>query len=314
MSVSVLGAGVTGLCVATALAEAGFAVEVVAPELGVPAASHWAGGMLAPFCEGECAPARVVRDGRRAAAWWAARGIEVVRRGTLVLAAPRDAGELDRFARATEGHAWVAPGELEPDLRGRFSRALFYAEEAHLDPRLALATLAQALRARGVRFRAREACGRIVDCRGAWARAELPGLRAVRGEMLYVHAPEVSLSRPLRLLHPRFPCYIVPRGDGRYMIGATMLESDDDGPITARAAMELLSAAWTVHPGFAEARIVETGAGLRPAFADNLPGIRRDGARLHVNGMYRHGFLMAPALAGEVVELLREERGSCLSN
>ncbi|MEQ4576737.1 MAG: FAD-dependent oxidoreductase, partial [Gammaproteobacteria bacterium] len=123
-----------------------------------------------------------------------------------------------------------------------------------------------------------------------------------------------SLSRPLRLLHPRFPCYIVPRGDGRYMIGATMLESDDDGPITARAAMELLSAAWTVHPGFAEARIVETGAGLRPAFADNLPGIRRDGARLHVNGMYRHGFLMAPALAGEVVELLREERGSCLSN
>jgi glycine oxidase len=132
--------------------------------------------------------------------------------------------------------------------------------------------------------------------------------------MLHVHAPGLSLGRPLRLLHPRFPCYIVPRGDGRYMLGATMLESDDDGPITARAAMELLSAAWTVHPGFADARIVEAGVGLRPAFVDNLPGIRRDGERLHVNGMYRHGFLMAPALADEVVGILQEEIGSCISN
>lgn len=311
MNVSVLGAGVTGLCVATALAEAGFAVEVIAPAIGVPPASHWAGGMLAPFCEGESAPARVVRDGQRAPDWWAAHGAPVSRRGTLVLAAARDVAELDRFARATEGHAWVAPGELEPQLGGRFGRGLFFAGEAHLDPRRALATLAQRLRARGVRLHAGEPAGRIVDCRGAWARGELPGLRAVRGEMLYLEAPEVALSRSIRLLHPRFPCYIVPRGQGRYMLGATMLESDDDGPISARAAMELLSAAWTVHPGFADARIVETGTGLRPAFADNLPGIRREGARLHVNGMYRHGFLMAPALADEVVALLRQERGSC---
>lgn len=314
MKVSVLGAGVTGLCVATALAEAGFAVEVVAPDIGVPPASHWAGGMLAPFCEGERAPMQVVREGRRAAAWWEAHGAQVARCGTLVLAAARDAGELDRFARATERHVWVKPDELEPGLQARFSRGLFFAAEAHLDPRQALATLAQGLRARGAHFHAGVPTGRIVDCRGAWARGGLPGLRAVRGEMLHVHAPEVSLGRPLRLLHPRFPCYIVPRGDGRYMVGATMVESDDDGPITARAAMELLSAAWTVHPGFADARIVETGAGLRPAFVDNLPGIRREGPRLHVNGMYRHGFLMAPALAGEVVGLLQEEIGSCISN
>ena len=314
MKLSVLGAGVTGLCVASALAEAGFAVEVVAPPRAAPPASYWAGGMLAPFCESESAPASVVRCGRHAAAWWEAHGVQVVRRGTLVLAAARDVGELDRFAALTEGHRWVAPAALEPALGARFGRGLWFAEEAHLDPRQALAVLAERLHARSVRLDVAAPTGRIVDCRGAWARGELPGLRAVRGEMFYLHAPEVALTRPLRLLHPRFPCYIVPRGEGRYMVGATMVESDDDGPISARAAMELLSAAWTVHPGFADARIVETGTGLRPAFADNLPDVRWVDARLHVNGMYRHGFLMGPALAAEVVQRLREEIETCGSN
>ena len=58
-----------------------------------------------------------------------------------------------------------------------------------------------------------------------------------------------------------------------------------------------MSAAYAVHPAFAEARIVEIGTGLRPAFPDNLPRIRIDGERISVNGLYRHGFLLAPALA-----------------
>ncbi len=125
--------------------------------------------------------------------------------------------------------------------------------------------------------------------------------------MLLVEAPDVSLARPVRLLHPRFPCYIVPRDGNVFMIGATMVERDDPGPVTARAAMELLSAAYALHPGFAEARILELGAGLRPAFADNLPAvIRRDG-RLHVNGMYRHGFLMAPVLARQAADLIQSD-------
>jgi glycine oxidase len=111
-----------------------------------------------------------------------------------------------------------------------------------------------------------------VDCRGLAARTSVPGLRAVRGEMLVLHCPDVRLSRPVRLLHPRFPLYIVPRGDGRFMLGATMLESDDAGPITARSMMELLSAAVTVHPAFAEASVVATGVGLRPVFGG--PGTR----------------------------------------
>ena len=302
--ISVLGAGVAGLCAATALAERGLPVEVIGA--ATPPVSRLAGGMLAPFCEGESAPEVIVSRGQAAIGWWRARAKSFEQRGTLVGAAPRDAGELDRFARATRGHDWVRPDDLEPDLSGRFSAGLFFADEAHMDPHEALASLRERLVARGVAFR-EQPSGRIVDCRGIAARDRLRDLRAVRGEMLELHAPEVTLTRTIRLLHPRFPCYIVPRGKGRYMVGATMVESARDGAVTARSLMELLSAAWTVHPGFGEAEVVSTGAGLRPAFPDNIPRLRREGGRIHLNGMYRHGFLMAPVLACELAEEMAKE-------
>jgi glycine oxidase len=130
----------------------------------------------------------------------------------------------------------------------------------------------------------------------------------VRGEMLYLETSEVTLSRPVRLLHPRHPIYVVPREGGRFMAGATMIESDDSGPVAARSLMELLNAAYTVHPAFGEARVVETGAGVRPAFADNLPRVEESADVVHVNGLYRHGFLMAPAMAGEVARLILGQR------
>lgn len=305
--ISILGAGVAGLCAATALAEAGIPVEVIAPADGPPPVSVLAGGMLAPFCEGEAAPEVVVTRGQAAVDWWAAHVPGVARRGTLVVAPPRDAAELDRFARATRGHEWTDPAGVEPDLSGRFARGLFFAAEAHLNPSAALDALRQGLVTRGVAIHDRPARGRIVDCRGIAAREDLSDLRPVRGEMLEVLAPDVTLTRPIRLLHPRFACYVVPRGEGRYMIGATMVESGNAGPITARAVMELLSAAYALHPGFAEAQVVATGTGLRPAFPDNLPALRRSGGAIHVNGMYRHGFLMAPVLAVELVALLHKE-------
>lgn len=302
---SVLGGGVAGLCVATALAERALAVELIT-DGGVPA-SHWAGGMLAPGCEGESAPPEVTLAGQGAVEWWAAR-VPVVRRGTLVVAPARDAAELDRFAARTSGHRPADPGALEPDLAGRFARGLFFATEAHLDPCAALAGLRDALAARGVAIRqGGEPRGQVIDCRGLAARDHLPDLRGVRGEMLVLDAPDVALSRTLRLLHPRFPCYVVPRGQGRYMLGATQVESDDPGPVTARAVMELLAAAYALHPGFAEARLVRTGAGLRPSFPDNIPQIRETAGRIHVNGMYRHGFLMAPSLAERLADRLKQE-------
>ncbi|OUI83824.1 thiamine biosynthesis protein thio [Gluconobacter sp. DsW_056] len=303
---SVLGEGVAALCCATALSDRGLDVEVIVPEGSPEAASRFAGGMLAPFCEGESAPDLIVAQGQAAVNWWAAHVPDVTKRGTLVVAPPRDGAELDRFARATQQHDWVVPGDLEPDLEGRFARGLFFPTEAHLDPRKALASLRDSLLAKGVTFRSGTPCGHVVDCRGLTSRDSLADLRGVRGEMLIVHAPDVSLTRPVRLLHPRFPCYVVPRDGDRYMIGATMVESARPGPVTARAAMELLSAAYTLHPGFAEAEILELGAGLRPSFPDNIPAVRHVGGRSYVNGMYRHGFLMAPVCAERLAAELAE--------
>jgi len=100
----------------------------------------------------------------------------------------------------------------------------------------------------------------------------------------------------VRLIHPRWPLYVIPRGGNRFMLGATSIEAEDNG-VSVRSALELLGAAYAVHPAFAEARIVEFGSGLRPAFPDNLPRISIDKQRIAVNGLYRHGFLLAPALA-----------------
>jgi glycine oxidase len=114
----------------------------------------------------------------------------------------------------------------------------------------------------------------------------------------------VALARPIRLLHPRFPVYVVPRPDHHFMIGATMIESENPGCVTARSIIELLSAACAVHPTFGEAEVIEMGAHVRPAFTDNVPRVIRHGIRFFVNGLYRHGFLAAPALAQVLAEAL----------
>ncbi len=81
------------------------------------------------------------------------------------------------------------------------------------------------------------------------------------------------------------------------LIGATTIESEDASGVALRSALELMSAAYALHPVFGEARIVELGTALRPAFPDHAPRIEVSGQRIAVNGLYRHGFLLAPALA-----------------
>lgn len=320
MRVTVIGAGVAGLTCALELADRGAEVEVLerGGHVGEGCCSWYAGGMLAPWCERESAEPLVMSLGQEALRYWAGRGTGVARNGTLVVAQPRDVPELTRFARRTEGFEWVdrdGIAALEPDLAGRFARALFFPEEAHLNPRATLAALAHALTERGVPIRfGTEAAGHspegdwTVDCRGLAARDALADLRGVKGEMLLIRTREVALSRPVRMLHPRVPLYVVPRGEGLFMVGATMIESDQRRRITARSMLELLSGAYALHPAFGEAEIVEIGCDARPAFPDNLPRIRRRGRTLYVNGLYRHGFLLAPSLARMAADAVLEER------
>ncbi len=105
------------------------------------------------------------------------------------------------------------------------------------------------------------------------------------------------------------PLYVVPRGDDLFMIGATMIESDDTRADRVRSALELLSAAYALHPAFGEAASSRSASALRPAFPDNLPRVTgSSGAQICVNGLYRHGFLLAPALAE--LTLAYVERGA----
>lgn len=318
MRATVIGAGVAGLACAVELAERGLAVELLerTQRLGSGCCSWYAGGMLAPWCELESAEPLIAALGAESLAWWRDKFPGTVFGGSLVVAHGRDSGELKQFARRTERYEWLdgdAIATLEPDLAGRFERALYFREEGHLDPRAALAALAQRLKGLGgqIRFGARGAPGedsngehRVIDCTGLAAREVLTDLRGVKGEMLVVRLPDLSLSRPVRVLHPRVPVYIVPRGDGHFMIGATVIESDEATRITARSMLELLGAAYALHPAFGEAEIVEIGTGVRPAFPDNLPRLRRRGETVYVNGLYRHGFLAAPALARRTADLL----------
>jgi glycine oxidase len=318
MRVTVIGAGVAGLASALALAERGAEVEILerSAALGDDCCSWCAGGMLAPWCEAESAEREVVELGRGAIGWWERRISGVARNGTLVVAAPRDASEIDRFAARTENHERIDEARIaavEPDLAGRFRKGLFFAEEGHLDPRNALRDLSVRLANLGVAIRfgvdasqlAAEGAA-ILDCRGLSARDALADLRGVRGEMLILRTTEVKLSRPVRFLHPRIPLYITPRADGHFMIGATAIESASRGPVTARSAIELLSAAYALHPAFGEAEIVELRADARPAFPDNLPRVVTKDGRTYLNGLYRHGFLLAPAFAERAAATLLE--------
>ncbi len=306
--ITVIGAGVAGLTTALALAEHGARVRVVERSigLGLDSCSRYAGGMLAPWCEGENTEPVVIELGLESLNYWPRVHPATEQRGSLVVASKREAPELDRFARRSTHHRMLDQTELaalEPDLDGRFDRALFFAEEGHLDPRKALVSLSCRLAELGVEINfgvdgeSLDAETRVVDCRGLAARDRQSDLRGVRGEMLLLRCPDVALSRPVRLLHPRIPLYIVPRGEGLFMIGATMIESDARGRASARSVMDLLNGAYALHPAFADAEIIEIGCDVRPAFRDNIPKLRMEDGRWHVNGLYRHGFLLSPAMA-----------------
>ncbi|MEA2829387.1 MAG: glycine oxidase [Bradyrhizobium sp.] len=305
--VSVIGAGIAGAWQALLFAQAGHEVTLHerSDSAMTQSTSHWAGGMLAPWCEAEASEPVISRLGLRSLDLWREHFPHTPFNGSLVVSHPRDRADFERFAKLTTGHRRLdadAVSELEPSLEGRFREGLFYADEGHVEPRRVLPELHARIAESGgaIQFNSEanpdDLDGIVIDCRGLAARATQGGLRGVKGEMIVIETDEVELSRPVRLIHPRWPLYVIPRGDNRFMLGATTIEAEDHG-VSVRSALELLGAAYAVHPAFAEARIVEFGSGLRPAFPDNLPHIAVHNDRIAVNGLYRHGFLLAPALA-----------------
>jgi glycine oxidase len=281
--ISVIGAGIAGAWQALLFANAGRSVTLHerSDAALTQSTSHWAGGMLAPFCEAQATEPAIVRLGLRSLKLWKEHFSETPFNGSLVVAHARDRVDFERFARLTSGYQrFDAQGvsEIEPSLGRRFREGLFYAEEGHVEPRKILPEIHARIRAAGGRIEfdsqiePKDVDGIVIDCRGLAARDRQSELRGVKGELILIETDEVELSRPVRLIHPRFPLYVIPRENHRFMLGATSIESESSG-VSVRSALELLGAAYAVHPAFGEARILEFGSGLRPAYPDNLPRI-----------------------------------------
>lgn len=337
-TVAVLGAGLMGRLLALALAQSGQRVAIyeAAPENTATSAAHVAAAMLAPLAESAVTEMNVVRMGRYALGRWPAllsslqKPVFFQQEGTLIVWHRQDAAQAALFknqlSATTQALAdlpqartldAVAIGALEPELGQRFAQGLFLPEEGQLDNRQLLDALAHELYTLGVAWHWNSPrsghdfqpgqTGQpdwVFDCRGVGAQPQWSGLRGVRGEVVRLHAPEVTLQRPVRLLHPRYPLYIAPKDDHVFVIGATEIESPDTSPASVRSVLELLGAAYSVHSGFAEARVLEIATQCRPALLNNLPALRWLAPRvLQINGLYRHGFLIAPALLDTAMEL-----------
>lgn len=338
----VLGAGLMGRLLAHTLAQAGHRVQVheALGADGQGSAARVAAAMLAPLAESAITEMPVVRMGHHALKRWP-QLISVLpepvffqQNGTLVVWHRQDAAEAQRFESlllrtqqqcpelpTSQRLAAQALQAHEPGLEKRFNQALYLPGEGQLDNRELLASLLKGMTQLGVDvhwnspaqpddFQAGQP-GQpdwVFDCRGLGARDHWAQLRGVRGEVLRLYAPEVTLQRPTRLIHPRYPIYIAPKENHVFVVGATEIETEDLSAVSVRSTLELLSAAYTVHSGFAEARILEASTQARPTLVDNLPAIRCLTERtLQINGLYRHGFLISPAMLDVVLEWVQHQ-------
>jgi glycine oxidase len=339
LSIAIAGAGLLGRLLAWQLSRAGHRVDVFDPATdaqarhdGRGAAAFTAAGMLSPLAESEHGGPAVRRLGERSLPRWrriaAALSSEpdtlVRQRGSLLLAHAPDGAQAQRLlgALGTEAPAPLSRADLdalEPGAAPAFApglRAWLLAREGQVQPAALLQALQQQAPAacwhwgRRVtevepgRLRLEDGtlhdCDLAVDVRGLGARPPLP-LRGVRGELLWLHAPGLRVTRPCRLLHPRHPVYLVPRPNDILVLGASEVESEDRSPVSLRSAVELMAAAHSALPALAEARIVHLETNLRPALPDNQPRTEHAPGLLRINGLYRHGWLIAPALVDDAL-------------
>jgi glycine oxidase len=334
MQAGIVGMGIMGRLLALALHNTGWQVTLFDQDQVDSNCSSAAAGLLTPFSECDKADPVISQLGQESvSSYWPTILKQLVepiyfqQAGCIVIHHPRDKAEWNHFCRRIHNKLSSADYfhhlskealiQLEPAL-DKFETAYYFPGEAQIDCQLVMISLKKYLQAQGISFyfnthvtslRPRQIvtdrksyefdC--VFDCRGLGARAVFSDLRAVRGELIYLHAPDVQLQRPIRFLHPRYNLYIVPRPGNIYVIGASEIEAEDYSSMSVRTSLELLTAAYYVHSGFAEARIIETRTHCRPTLASHLPCLYHRKGLIAVNGLYRHGYLIAPALVKEVL-------------
>ncbi len=306
----VIGSGLIGRLVSWRLLQAGHSVDILSSDdkQGTDSAGYIASGMIAPATEAIDAEVKVSEIGLLSLKLWPRwlkelpEFVGYQNYGTLVVAHPGDKDDLDRYRRRSihilNRCAFIQLdqqqlAQRENDLAENFDQAMLFEQEACLDNRQLFQGLSRLLNehcdwkkcepiiklsklvikelTQNYFNKSSDNFDAVIDCRGNGAREDLLDLRSVRGEVISVYAPEVSFKHSVRLIHPRYSFYLAPRLNNRYVLGATVVESDDRSPVSVRSALELLSVLYSLHRGFAEARILEMAAHCRPTFTNNMP-------------------------------------------
>jgi glycine oxidase len=227
----------------------------------------------------------------------------------------RDARALEPALTPRLRGAWLVKGDHSVDNRA-LAAALLRACQINgvrLVEKSVSSVIVDADVACGVRLTSGEtiSCDKVVLAAGCWSALvdgipddARPPVRPVKGQLLYLRDIRGSaiLDRAVRGLH----VYIVPRGDGRVVVGSTVEERGFDTTVTAGAVYELLRNAFELVPGLAELELIETLAGLRPGSPDNAPMIGESGVEglLVATGHFRNGILLTPLTADAITELL----------
>lgn len=336
MNIGIAGIGLVGRVLALNLLQQGHTLTLFDEDnaYGEDAAGMTAAGMLAVFAELETAESAIFEHGKRSIALWPEL-LEILdisdayqQDGSIITAHPQDYGELEHFISTLKSKVEEASEiqlldrdgitALEPDLE-QHAKAFYIPQEGQVDAQRFMeassdyllahdsVTWQQNVKVMDVSIGSIFAEGEVqqfdwvFDARGLGAFEQVNNLRGVRGEVFWLDAPEVNITRPTRMLHPRYKIYIVPRPNNRYIIGATEIESEDKSPMSVRSSLELLSAVYSMHSGFAEARIVKSVTNCRPTLKDNLPKIEQKEKLTRINGLYRHGYLLAPAIVEQAL-------------
>jgi glycine oxidase len=343
-TIAIAGGGLLGRLLAWQLLEAGHSVSMYEQGSFTDSlsAAHTAAGMISPLAEAIDTEPLMYDLGVFALEQWplwlqqlslhVPSPIAYGDQGSMILAHPKDQSLLQQYTldmqrqTPSSAHGHVVNKQdiaaLETDVAEHFQQGLLFPQEAHIDNRQLLHVLLERIQQLGGQCIENTAvdvapyciqelssgqqhtfdC--VMDCRGVGAKPQWKNVRGVRGEILRVTTDEVVLTRPVRLLHPRYQLYIVPKPDQEFVIGATQIESEDCSPVSVQSALELNSALYTVNPAFAEARIIEMQSNLRPALNDNRPQIQHENGLIKVNGLYRHGYLLAPIVVQYTLALL----------